>query len=92
MIVAVGEPVVTVTKVVAVLTDPAQYPGVLQELQKHQGALSLATRRQLAAAAFARIAAYDQAISAYFAGQQEGEPFPPVLQRQWRRRGPAGPF
>jgi len=71
---------------VAVLTDPAQYSGVLQELQQHHGALGLATRRQLAAAAFARIAAYDQAISAYFADQQGGEPFPPILHRQWRHR------
>src|SRR5262249_54242967 len=51
---------------VAVVTDPAQYPEVLEELRK-QGGLSLALREKLAAAAFARTAAYDAAISAYFA-------------------------
>jgi phosphoribosylaminoimidazolecarboxamide formyltransferase/IMP cyclohydrolase len=71
---------------VAVLTDPGQYASVLQELEQQGGSLSLETRRRLAAAAFARIAAYDQAISAWFAGRQEGEEFPPVLHRQWRRR------
>src|SRR4051812_6794803 len=39
---------------VAIVTDPAQYPGVLEELRANNGALSLATRERLAAAAFAR--------------------------------------
>jgi phosphoribosylaminoimidazolecarboxamide formyltransferase/IMP cyclohydrolase len=51
---------------VAILTDPGQYPHVLAELQK-EGSLTLATRGRLAAAAFARVACYDQAISTYFA-------------------------
>src|SRR5262245_13585565 len=49
---------------VAIVTDPAQYPALIEEL-KAGGALSLATRERLAAAAFARTAAYDRAISAY---------------------------
>ena len=52
---------------VAVVTDPGQYAAVLEEMQEQPGALALATRERLAAAAFARIAAYDQAIAAYFA-------------------------
>src|SRR5690606_8222029 len=64
---------------VAVLTDPAQYAGVLEELQSSGGALSLATRQRLAAAAFARTAAYDQAVSAWFAGQEGEQEFPATL-------------
>ena len=56
---------------VAVLTDPAQYPEMLQALQA--GGTTLAHRQTLAAAAFARTAAYDSAVAAWFAarGQQE---------------------
>src|SRR5262249_20256219 len=43
---------------VAIVTDPSQYASVLDELRAHSGT-SLATRERLAAAAFARIAAYD---------------------------------
>src|SRR6516225_1284670 len=51
---------------VAIVTDPGQYAGILEELAANKGALTLATRERLAAAAFARTAAYDQAISGYF--------------------------
>jgi phosphoribosylaminoimidazolecarboxamide formyltransferase/IMP cyclohydrolase len=49
---------------VAVLTDPAQYAGVLAEVAA-AGAVSRETRFRLAVAAFDRIAAYDGAISDY---------------------------
>ena len=49
---------------VAVLTDAAQYPAVLQELQAG-AALSDATRFRLSVAAFNRISNYDAAISDY---------------------------
>ena len=51
-------------KDVAVLTDPGQYAGVLDELEAH-GRVSEARRFALAVAAFDRIAAYDGAISDY---------------------------
>src|SRR5882724_6166859 len=51
---------------VAVVTDPDQYPAVIEELRGSKGALSLQTRERLAAAAFACTAAYDRAISDYF--------------------------
>jgi phosphoribosylaminoimidazolecarboxamide formyltransferase/IMP cyclohydrolase len=70
---------------VAVLTDPAQYPGVLDELRVRQGALSAETRERLAAAAFARTAAYDRAISAYFAGRAGAEELPPTLLLEFER-------
>ncbi|MGI9860436.1 bifunctional phosphoribosylaminoimidazolecarboxamide formyltransferase/IMP cyclohydrolase [Moorella naiadis] len=50
---------------VAVVVNPASYGEVLAELRE-QGAVSPATRRRLAAAAFAHTAAYDAAIAAYF--------------------------
>ena len=51
-------------KDVAVLTDAAQYPAVLDEL-KTSGKLSDATRFALSVAAFNRISQYDGAISDY---------------------------
>ena len=62
---------------VAVLTEPEQLADVQAEIEA-QGGTRLATRRRLAAAAFARTAAYDAAISSWFA-QQQGEEFPPRL-------------
>ncbi len=59
---------------VTVLTEPGQYASVLAELQA-DGQTSQALRRRLAAAAYARTAAYDAAIAAWFAAQS-GEPFP----------------
>jgi phosphoribosylaminoimidazolecarboxamide formyltransferase/IMP cyclohydrolase len=50
---------------VAIVTDPKQYAMILDEWRTHQG-LTLGTRERLAGAAFARIAAYDRAIDAYF--------------------------
>jgi len=52
---------------VAVLTDPADYRGVVQELARTGGSLSLSTRWRLAQKAFAVTAAYDAAISAHLA-------------------------
>ncbi len=51
-------------KDVAVLTDAAQYPGVIAEL-KADGKVSDATRFALSVAAFNRISQYDGAISNY---------------------------
>jgi phosphoribosylaminoimidazolecarboxamide formyltransferase/IMP cyclohydrolase len=59
---------------VAVLTDPADYAAILEELTA-RGGTTLATRRRLAAAAYARTAAYDAAIAGWFAGT-EGEGWP----------------
>ncbi len=59
---------------VAVLTDPAQYPEFLTGLP----GTTLAQRRAYAAAGYARTAAYDAAIAAWFAGQ-EGTEFPARL-------------
>ncbi len=52
---------------VAVVVDVADYETVLAELAQHAGMLSLETRKALAAKAYARTAAYDAAISNWFA-------------------------
>ena len=52
---------------VAVVVEPADYATVLDELKQHGGATTLALRRRLAAKAYARTAAYDAAISNWFA-------------------------
>ena len=51
----------------AVLVDPDDYEGVLEELREADGRLSLRTRTRLAAKAFACTARYDAAISSWFA-------------------------
>ena len=50
---------------VAVATDPAQYAGLLAELDASGGSLSAGTRFALSVAAFNRVAQYDAAISNY---------------------------
>jgi len=62
---------------VAVLTEPAHYDAVLTELAEH-GGTSQALRRRLAGEAYARTAAYDAAIAAWFAAQNE-QKFPERL-------------
>ncbi|MFM7246835.1 MAG: bifunctional phosphoribosylaminoimidazolecarboxamide formyltransferase/IMP cyclohydrolase, partial [Actinomycetota bacterium] len=56
-------------RAVAVVTDPCRYPEVIAELAETGGSVSEATRRRLAAEAFALTAGYDAAIAAWFAGQ-----------------------
>jgi phosphoribosylaminoimidazolecarboxamide formyltransferase/IMP cyclohydrolase len=52
---------------VAIVTDPEDYASVLNALEVNFGSLSLEFRQKLAAKAFARTAAYDAAISGWFA-------------------------
>jgi len=53
---------------VAVVVDADDYARVLGELQQHGGATTLSLRKALAQKAYARTAAYDAAISNWFAG------------------------
>ncbi len=50
---------------VTVVTDPRQYDAVCNSIEAHKGATDYKLRRQLAAAAFKRTAAYDTAIHAW---------------------------
>jgi phosphoribosylaminoimidazolecarboxamide formyltransferase/IMP cyclohydrolase len=60
---------------VAVVVDPADYAELAREMDARGGATSLALRRRLAAAAYARTGAYDAAIAAWFA-RANGERWP----------------
>ncbi len=55
---------------VTVVTDPSQYDAVRAELAAHDGAVGLALRRRLAAAAYAHTAAYDAAIAGWLADEE----------------------
>jgi phosphoribosylaminoimidazolecarboxamide formyltransferase/IMP cyclohydrolase len=68
---------------VAILTDPADYVTVLDEVAA--GGTTLATRRRLAAKAFAATAAYDAAIAQWFAFADQGEQFPQTLPLAFAR-------
>ncbi len=59
---------------VGVVTDPDDYEIVAGEIET-KGGLTFATKQRLAAAAYARTAAYDAAISTWFAGEL-GDVFP----------------
>jgi len=52
---------------VAILTDPSDYPALLESLRSHDGSTFYEFRQTLAAKAFARTAAYDGMISNWFA-------------------------
>jgi phosphoribosylaminoimidazolecarboxamide formyltransferase/IMP cyclohydrolase len=54
---------------VAVVVEAQDYQAVLNELAANKGATTLALRRRLAAKAYARTAAYDAAISNWFAAE-----------------------
>src|SRR4029453_4587790 len=56
---------------VAVVVEAEDYQAVLEELAANNGATTLLLRRKLAAKAYARTAAYDAAISNWFAVQLE---------------------
>ena len=62
---------------VTILTDPADYAGVINEI-KSEGGTTLDTRRKLAAKAYSRTGAYDAAIAQWFA-QENGDTFPDRL-------------
>jgi phosphoribosylaminoimidazolecarboxamide formyltransferase / IMP cyclohydrolase len=55
---------------VTVVTDPSDYPKVLEELEQHGGETSLALREQFAIKAFLTTARYDQAIASFFRREQ----------------------
>jgi phosphoribosylaminoimidazolecarboxamide formyltransferase / IMP cyclohydrolase len=58
---------------VAVVIEASDYQAVLDELNANQGGTTLALRRRLAAKAYARTAAYDAAISNWFASELNTE-------------------
>jgi phosphoribosylaminoimidazolecarboxamide formyltransferase / IMP cyclohydrolase len=75
---------------VAVITDPSQYGDVLAAVRS--GGFTLGQRRRLAARAFARTAAYDSAVAAWFAADYAPDEtaivtgWPDQLGATWSRR------
>jgi len=67
----------------AVVTSPASYDAVLEELRTSERRLSLQTRENLAGEAFAYTARYDTAITRWFAEKQED--FPPLFVRAFEK-------
>ncbi|GBQ27048.1 bifunctional phosphoribosylaminoimidazolecarboxamide formyltransferase [Gluconacetobacter sacchari DSM 12717] len=68
---------------VVVLTDPTQYGAIIAALS--EGGTTLDARRALAGAAYARTAAYDAAIAAWFAARR-GDALPERLTVAGQRR------
>lgn len=64
---------------VTIVTDPADYADLVEELAANDGATSLPFRRKMAAKAFAATAAYDSMISQWFAFADQGQEFPDFL-------------
>ncbi|MGH8721989.1 MAG: bifunctional phosphoribosylaminoimidazolecarboxamide formyltransferase/IMP cyclohydrolase, partial [Burkholderiales bacterium] len=69
---------------VTVLVDPADYAGVLAELRA--GGVGEATRRRLAAKAFAHTAHYDALVSGWLRRQQADASFPDELAAGFRKK------
>jgi phosphoribosylaminoimidazolecarboxamide formyltransferase/IMP cyclohydrolase len=71
---------------VAVLVDPADYPGALAEI-RDAGELSFATRQRLAARAYAHTAAYDAMVAGYLGRQAgTGGAYPSTLSLQFDKQ------
>jgi phosphoribosylaminoimidazolecarboxamide formyltransferase/IMP cyclohydrolase len=68
----------------AVVVDPDDYQRVLDELRDAHGTLSLPTRKELAAKAFACTARYDAAISTWFA-ERTYDGFAPALRDAYEK-------
>ncbi|MCB1387500.1 MAG: bifunctional phosphoribosylaminoimidazolecarboxamide formyltransferase/IMP cyclohydrolase [Nitratireductor sp.] len=69
---------------VTILTDPADYDGLIEELAANQGGVGLGFRKRMAAKAFALTALYDSAISTWFAGEL-ADPLPAIFSTAGRR-------
>lgn len=58
---------------VTVVCDPADYDGILDEMREHDGATTLAARRELQCKVYETTAAYDTAIAIWLADQLDAE-------------------
>jgi phosphoribosylaminoimidazolecarboxamide formyltransferase/IMP cyclohydrolase len=72
---------------VAVIVDPLDYSAVLDDLERNAGAVPEATRKRLAAKAFAHTASYDSAVASYLTRVNEGGgDFPQSLDLHFQKR------
>jgi len=70
---------------VTIVTDPADYDALYDELAAHDGATTLEFRKAMAAKAFAATAAYDAMISQWFAFADQGQMFPDMIALNGRK-------
>ena len=70
---------------VTILTDPADYPAFLAELEEKDGATGYDFRKLMAARAYAATASYDAMISQWFAFADQQQFFPETLAITARR-------
>ena len=73
---------------VTIVTDPADYDSLYEELAQNDGATTLEFRKRMAAKAFAATAAYDSMISQWFAFADQGERFPRSVSMTRTLAGP----
>ena len=64
---------------VTIVTDPADYDALYEELAANDGATTLEFRKRMAAKAFAATATYDSMISQWFAFADQRQLFPDML-------------
>lgn len=64
---------------VTILTDPADYSALVEEMEANDGATSETFRKKMAAKAFAATAEYDAMIASWFAFGDQQEMFPERL-------------
>jgi phosphoribosylaminoimidazolecarboxamide formyltransferase/IMP cyclohydrolase len=69
-------------KYVTIVTEPADYERVLEDMRRRDGATSEMLRRELAVKAFAHTARYDAAIASWLGGREE---FPDLLTLQFEK-------
>ncbi len=67
---------------VTIVTDPADYERVVDDLRRRAGATSEMLRRELAVKAFAHTARYDAAIASWLGGREE---FPDLFTVQFEK-------
>jgi phosphoribosylaminoimidazolecarboxamide formyltransferase/IMP cyclohydrolase len=70
---------------VAIVTDPADYPKLIEALDGSGGMTSVDFRKYLASKAFAATASYDSAIAQYFAFADQGQTFPETMPLTMKR-------
>jgi phosphoribosylaminoimidazolecarboxamide formyltransferase/IMP cyclohydrolase len=73
---------------VAIVVDPLDYCAIIDEMNAHGGSVTEATRKRLAAKAFAHTAQYDAMVASYLAKVTQGSDseFPDLLPLQYRKR------
>merc|ERR1719240_1640799 len=70
---------------VSIVTSPSQYTELMKQMTENDGCTTMDFRKNLACAAYALTAAYDSAVSEWFAGQVSAPPSSHTVQFQVER-------